>query len=296
VRETDLLRRIAERSADLPTSFPRVLVGPGDDCAVLDASDGPLAVTVDQLVEGRHFEPGTPVDLIARKAVARSVSDLAAMAAWPAWGLVTAVLPPGYAHADELAAALAAWGRSWSLPIVGGDVATGPAGSPIVLTCTAAGTAHASRGPVLRSGAQIGDRVYVTGRLGRSFPSGRHLRFEPRIVEARALADALGLALHAMIDLSDGLGIDAGRVAEASGVRIELEASSLPKNDGADLDAALGDGEDYELLLVVDAGARPPILPCGVTEVGRVVAGRGCVVRTGTGDSVDASNRGWEHR
>lgn len=307
MRETHLLGHISARWAAQAARHPGVLVGPGDDCAVLrDGGPAPsagtgLLVTVDHLVEGRHYAVGTPLELVARKALARSVSDIAAMAGTPAWSLATAALPPGYPDADaaELVDHLNRFAEHWGCPIVGGDVATTTDGAPVVLTVTVAGRAHATRGPVLRSAARPGDVCWMTGALGGSLPSGRHLTFEPRLAEARHLAGTLGERLHAMIDLSDGLGRDAARVAAASGARIVLEAPRFPLHPGADLATAAGDGEDYELFFTTAADAQlPPHCPATgtpYTRIGRVEVGAGCVIVDAHGREWDCTQLGWEH-
>jgi thiamine-monophosphate kinase len=276
MHEDQLLQAIARASAGL-TRWPGVVVGPGDDTAVLDIP-GPLLITNDQLIEGRHIEPPghaagpstaprsdtTPpddawLDRVARKAMARSVSDIAAMAGQPVAAVATAALPSARGWDDETARRLFAcmnrWAEFWGCPLVGGDIATTP--GPLLLTTTVLGTPHPLRGPVLRSAARPGDTVWVTGALGGSLASGHHWSFTPRLHEAAALADALDDRLHAMMDLSDGLGLDSARLARASGVAIELDSALLPRNPGVDADGgwagALGDGEDYELLLTVDA-------------------------------------------
>ncbi|MCE2966830.1 MAG: thiamine-phosphate kinase [Phycisphaerales bacterium] len=308
MNESRLLEHIARRSADLHGHGP-VIVGPGDDCAVLRGSSGSMLITVDHLVEGRHYEPGTDIDLIARKAVARSVSDIAAMAGTPTWALATGALSDDMTQqqADELFERMSHWARHWGCPLVGGDIAlmprVGDTPGPTVLTVTVAGHTHPTRGPVLRSAARIGDDVYITGSVGASFSGGHHLRFEPRIAQAGWLADRLGDALGAMIDLSDGLGRDAGRVARASGVRIELDAARFPLRDPSRSPiAAAGDGEDYELLMTVRPGADLPDsialggdAPVPLTRIGRVCAGQGCVILTSGGDTIDATGLGWDH-
>ncbi|MEO1008814.1 MAG: thiamine-phosphate kinase [Planctomycetota bacterium] len=295
MRERELLQRIAERSADLGAAFPGVLVGPGDDCAVLAGDPRPLLLTVDHLVQGRHFDDALPLDLVGRKAVARSVSDIAAMAGRPAWALATALLPAGWPHADELFGHMADAARAFGCPLVGGDVASHAGDGPLTLTVTAGGHPVGER-PVLRSGANAGDSVYATGRFGGSPVAHRHARFDPRVEEAAALA---GLAT-AMIDASDGLGVDAGRIAEASGATIELDAATIPVHpDARDLDAALGDGEDYELVFTAPDAATVPeaIFGTPITRIGLVVE-RGehaCVVVLPGGARRNASDLGFEH-
>lgn len=296
MREQELLAHIYGRSADLSRGFPWVEVGPGDDCAVVRTGERVL-LKVDQVVEGRHFLPGTPVDLIARKAVARPVSDIAAMAGTPRAALCAAVLPPGYGRADELFDACDRWARHFGCPLVGGDIATAE-GRGVALAVTVLGEPHPARGAVRRGGARRGDLIYVTGELGGSFEPGtglgRHLTFEPRLREAAGLADALGAGLHAMMDVSDGLGIDAGRMAKASGVRIDLEARGFPAKDWR---AGLKDGEDHELLFAADPSARVPeeIAGTPVTRIGVVVEGTGCWVLGPQGQVVEVSAVGWEH-
>lgn len=302
MREGELLAHIYRRSAGLPE---RVLVGPGDDCAVLAVGPVPILLKVDQLVEGRHFRTGTTIELVGRKAVARAVSDIAAMGGVPTAALAAATLPRGYEHADALFDAMSRWAMRFGSPLVGGDICTLGAGQtgPVTLGVSVVGAPHAVRGPVLRSGARPGDVVYVTGELGgsleRSTGLGRHLTFEPRMAESAWLCDELGDRLHAMMDLSDGLGRDAGRMAEASGVAIHLEAAGLPAASGSTWRQAAGDGEDYELLFTADPSARVPervpVSGTRVTRVGMVSAGLGCTIRTPEGEILDARELGWEH-
>lgn len=296
MRESDLLARIYQRSTVLG---PGVVVGPGDDCAVLrDGAGDTLLVTVDHLVQGRHYPDAAPLDLVARKAVARSVSDIAAMAGSPLWSLATAALPCDWPQerADTLFDRMAHWARHWGCPLVGGDIAALATGAAPVLTVTVLGRPHAVRGPVLRRGARPGDGLYVTGAIGGSLASGRHLTFEPRTREAAWLADTLGDRLHAMIDVSDGVGRDAGRIAEMSGVRLEIDEARAPRNPDAGPEF-LSDGEDYELLFAA-AGPVPSVCPATgvpITCVGGVGEGRGCVIQ-GVAGKRDGTEMGWDHR
>lgn len=301
--ESDLLRHIRDRSADLSAAFGDVVVGPGDDCAVVRSRAGDeLLITVDQLVEGRHFEPGTEIDLIARKAVARSVSDIAAMGGRPCWGLATGLLPPDYRHGDALFDAMARWARHWGCPFIGGDIATGP--GPLSLTVTVAGRMDPGARPILRSGARDGDELWLTGPIGASLESGWHLRFEPRIEAGLAAARA---GVHAAIDLSDGLGRDAARMGEMSGLRLDIEAVKLPLNHRcAGWRDAVSDGEDYELLLAIAPGAAgdseaplrldPPLLgPIGRARRCREGEAPGATVIDAYGLAHDVGDMGWDH-
>ena len=303
MRESDLLAHVYALARGTNATDGGVIVGPGDDCAVVRTPRGDvLLLTVDQVVEDRHFEPGTPVDLIARKAVARSISDVAAMGGVPAWGLAAGVLPPDYAHGRELCSALHAWGLHWRCPIVGGDIAVGP--GPLTLTITVVASMDGAA-PVLRSAARPGDELWLTDRVGGSLESGRHLRFEPRLEAGRAAARS-GL-VHAMIDLSDGLGRDAGRIGAASGVRLVIDAAKIPVSHGCrDWRQAVREGEDYELLMCVAprdwrAGsvpfdAEPRLLgPIGVVRACRDGEAPGATIVDAYGREHDAGEMGWDH-
>jgi len=321
MREAELLEHVRSLAAAQPTLFPQVVVPPGDDCAVIRLPAGEeVLLKVDQLVEGRHFaaspdwsasrgQPGgldraAYLDVIARKAIARAVSDLAAMAGTPVCALAAACLPPAFPHeaAHALAESLHRWGAHWSCPVVGGDVASFDVArpGPVTLSISAIGLVHATRGPVLRSGARAGDAIYTTGLLGGSLGSdamGRHLTFEPRVREARWLADMLGPRLHAMMDLSDGLGIDAARLGRASGVCVRVEEARIPAAAG--VIAALRDGEDYELLFAAHPAAEVPHRTpsgCPLTCVGEAVVGTpGATMLRIDGGEVDISRLGWDH-
>ena len=297
MREGDLLEHIYKRSANIVLNAGELAVGPGDDCAVVRTPAGDeLMITVDQLVEARHYQPGTPIDRIARKAVARSISDIAAMGGTPTWALATALLPAEYHHADELFDAMASWAKHWGAPLIGGDIATGRAHQPLSLTVTVAGRMEPGTRPLLRSGARPGDSLWLTGPVGGSLDSGRHLLFEPRI-EQGAIAARSG-RVNAAIDISDGLGIDAGRVAIASGVRIELDAGRIPLHTdaaaaGQTWQDAIASGEDHELLFTGTSGP-------GDTPIGRVRACApneppGVTVIDPGGTPLDATDLGWQH-
>ncbi|MEM7621600.1 MAG: thiamine-phosphate kinase [Planctomycetota bacterium] len=314
--ESSLLRHIAARSADLPSLFGDVVLGPGDDCAIIATPSGDqLLITVDQLVEGRHWNAdaigngksasieeeardGSPhrppaIALAARKAIARSVSDIAAMGGRPCWGLATGLLPDGFEHGDDLFDAMAAWARRWNCPLIGGDIAFGP--GPLSLTVTVAGRMDPGVSPVLRRGATPGDALYLTGPIGGSYQSNRHLLFQPRTEAGAALA-ASGRA-RAMIDLSDGLGRDAARVGEASGVRLVIDTDKLPINENCAgwLDA-VSEGEDYELLVALSPGDAVATAPALLGPIGRAEEGTpGAVFIDPYGESHDAANLGWDH-
>ena len=202
MNEFELISRLTR---SLPTN-PSVVVGPGDDCAVLDVGlpDRLLLFKTDAVVESIHFKPGTPREKIGHKALARCLSDIAAMAGTPSAALVTIALPrtfePGYPEA--IYAGINDLARQHGVAIVGGETTTNPAGTLISIALLG----FVQRGKaILRSGAEPGDAIFVTGELGGSL-AGKHLEFEPRLAEARWLAQHF--QVHAMLDVSDGLAGD----------------------------------------------------------------------------------------
>lgn len=232
------------------------------------------------------------------------------MAGTPMACLATAAFPAGFPQplAEELVDQFQIWGRHFNCPTVGGDLTSLAAGCACVFTVTALGVAHPTRGPVLRSEARPGDLVVVTGQIGGSLTSGRHLTFEPRIREGTLLAEAFGSGLHAMMDISDGLGLDAARLARASNAAISIDASKIPLHrDVSDPVQACRDGEDYELLFTIDprvsldrareifgaAGISTPL-----TIIGRVIEATSETPRctlNHAGTQLDISNLGWQH-
>ncbi|MCB9859149.1 MAG: thiamine-monophosphate kinase [Phycisphaeraceae bacterium] len=301
MREQDLLNHIEQRSRSLAGRFG-IVVPPGDDCAAIQTSAGIQLLTVDHLIEGRHYLPSATPEQIAHKAVARSVSDIAAMGGTPVIALATAAMKRNDQRANAIFDAMHEAALRMECPLVGGDIAmydeTLHEGAPTMFTVTVVGNAHPMRGPVLRSTATPDDGVYVTGKIGSSFKTDHHLTFTPRVREAKQLCDQLGNALHAMIDISDGLGIDAGRVAMASGVAIELDAVAIPlRVSGQDPVEAVGNGEDYELLLTAnDEIASRLITDVPLTRIGRVVDGTlGTVHLRIENNMVAVHCRGWDH-
>ncbi len=302
MNESELHTHIYARSTNLALGGSNTLVtGPGDDSAVVRSPDGSLALlTVDQLVEGRHFTSETAIELIARKAIARSVSDIAAMGGVPSWSLATGVLPKDYPQANELFDALSRWATHWHCPLIGGDIAShSSADHPLTLSITIGGQMRQGTSPVLRSGAKPGDLVYVSGALGNSFKSNRHLNFQPRVTLGQWASTHNA---HAMMDLSDGLGRDAHRIAQASNVRVELDAAKLSLNPGCtDWRQAVSEGEDYELLIVLDPSTDISTAPTKILgPIGRV---RACAPDEQPGSTIadpggvlhDGQSLGWDH-
>ena len=284
----------------LPT-HDAVAVGPGDDCAVLagGGTDRQLLFKTDAVVEGIHFTKDTPPEKIGRKALARCLSDIAAMAGTPDAALITLGLPKDYdaQRIRRIYDGMGALAREHGVAIVGGETTT----SPERMFLSIAMLGHIAPGKaVLRSGARAGDAIFVTGELGGSLAE-KHLDFEPRLAEARWLATHF--KLHAMIDLSDGLAGDLRHILNASGVGAELLSRAVPVTRAARLTAhastsakpallaALTDGEDFELLFtvascdavpLVDAWKkRFPALP--LSCIGKVIPTLGVTIRDSEG-------------
>jgi len=270
------------RESDLIQWIRREVPDAGDDCAVLNCAPwGTLLVTVDSVVDGVHArfdEDGAAA--FGYKAVARGLSDIAAMGGEPLWAVVATCLPHNVE--EESARDILRGAQRTGCRIVGGDISFGAV--PYVVA-TVLGRAH-ERGPVLRSGARVDDWIVVSGPLGASLASGRHLAFTPRVAEARALVEACDVG--AMIDLSDGLSTDLHHILEASGVGCRVDAAAVPCN--ASLKEALNDGEDYELLATV----RPDCeLPAPFVRIGVITDEDAVLVeKDGTAPLVAA---GWEH-
>jgi thiamine-monophosphate kinase len=229
---------------------PARFAGVGDDCAVIGpATRGRLTLLkTDCVIEGVHFISGTAAHAVGWKALCRPLSDLAAMGGRPAHALVTLALGADtpVAYARGIYAGLGRAAKEFGVRVAGGETALSP--GPIFLSVCLMGTV-AARACIRRSGGRAGDRLYVTGRLGGSFASGRHLRFRPRLAEGEWLA--AHFAPTAMMDLSDGLVADLPRLARASETGFRLDRSSVPRARGCSIDQALGDGEDYELLFAM---------------------------------------------
>jgi thiamine-monophosphate kinase len=281
--EIGLIARLARR---LPRGAS-VVRGIGDDAAVL-AAPAPgerLLFASDMLVEGVHFRLGrTRARDIGWKALASNVSDIAAMGGVPRWAVVSLAVPPSasLAFVDGVYAGLARCARRFGMAIVGGDMSRAPR---VVIDVAILGTAP-RQDVVLRSGARPGDALFVTGRLGGSYASGRHARFMPRVREARALVRRV--RVHAMMDLSDGLATDARHMSRASRAVLRLDAARVPVSRGCSLRQALTDGEDFELLFAVsraDAARVPARL--GQVPVTRI----GSVVRRGVGVELERDGR-----
>lgn len=254
---------IARLTKNLPTN-DHLVVGPGDDCAVLDFRGSQLLFKTDAIVEDVHFTAETPPEKIGRKALARNLSDIAAMAGTPTAALVTIGLPKNFdaARIEAIYSGINALARQHNVAIAGGETTSAP---KMFISVALLGTTTKA---IRRNGAKVGDAIFVTGTLGGSL-LGWHLDFEPRLAEARWLAEKF--SIHAMIDLSDGLAGDLRHILTASGVGAELLGSAIPISRIAKalareessakppLLAALTDGEDFELLFTVASKDAVPL-------------------------------------
>lgn len=325
MNERELIARVLRSVEPLNTS--RVLVGPGDDAAVVRA-EGVQVVTVDQVVEGVHFALGPDGGPAAgHRALHAALSDIAAMGAAPGECYVALTVPPGEGEkALALARELAAQAAAEGVALAGGDVSSGPV---LAAAVTVTGWAASADELVGRGGGRAGDLVCVTGELGGA-RSGlalqqgtvvedlapeveaglleRHLRPRARMAAGRALALA---GATAMIDLSDGLATDALHVARASGISLEIELESVPVQPGVpEVARALGHdaaelaatgGDDHELLACFAperrAAAQEAAAQTGValTWLGGAVAGDGVAFARG-GAPLGRALTGYEHR
>jgi thiamine-monophosphate kinase len=300
-------RAVIERLARLLPSRDDVIVGVGDDTAVVRTAGGiDLLLTSDPVVEGTHFLAETPPELAGRKAVGRSLSDVAAMGGEPLWALLDLVAPPDTAidRVTGLYEGAAELARATGLALAGGDTSGGPTLElhVFVVGQVPQGTA------ILRAGARPGQRLYVTGTLGGSL-AGHHLTFDPRLKEGRWLRE--GGWAGGMIDVSDGVATDLRHIMDESGVGAVLDLASLPVSQAARASAdersavehALFDGEDFELLFTVDAERSASFetawtaafdLPC--TSIGYVTGDAGRLsARASDGRLTTLSGEGFEH-
>jgi thiamine-monophosphate kinase len=318
-----IARYFAPLAAAAPGAF-----GLGNDAATLDPEPGhSLVVTTDAMVEGVHFLPGDPADLVARKLLRVNLSDLAAMGARPAGYVLTLALPP---HVDEPWIAAFAEGlrsdqAAFGIDLLGGDTVRTP--GALTMTLTALG--QMPMGTALtRSGAHAGDQVYVSGTVGDGALGLKALRGElrgigeadrvalveryhlprPRLALGQALADRR--LATAALDVSDGLVADLGHIAAGSGLAARIEAGAVPLSAAArtalDRDrglreAILTGGDDYELLFTASPALAPAIaalagtLGLPLTRIGAMAAGSGVRAVDETGTAIPLTKAGWTH-
>jgi len=316
--ERALIARITARLA-MP---PWVIVGPGDDAAVLALDRGAHQVlTTDAVVDGVHFDRRfVPAEAIGHRALAVNLSDLAAMGAEPRAALLSMILPESLevSTIDRMMDGIIALADRYRVAVVGGNITRTP--GPLTLDVTAIGSVRPRR-MLTRAGARPGDEVYVTGTIGdaavglRTLQSGggeadvsRYLRPEPRVRAGVLLGR--NRAASSCMDLSDGLADGIRQIAEASGVGMTIDAASIPLTDdvrrwhagtGSDaLEMAMTAGDDYELLFTVRPanrgrlrGVRRDLGDLPITRIGTVTKGKDLQVRDAQGTW--ALPAGFEH-
>lgn len=313
--EFDLIQRYFTHAT------PAAELGVGDDAALLRiAPDMELAVSTDMLVSGTHFLPDADPFLLGHKVLAVNLSDMAAMGARPRWALLAVSLP----HADEawlekFSAGFFSLARQHGVELIGGDTTRGP----LNLCVTIMG--EVPRGAALRrSGAQVGDDIWVSGRLGDAALALAHLQGKVQLSDAdfascaQALHQpqprvALGLALRGVassaIDISDGLLADLGHILDCSGAGAEIRFDALPissvlrnyLHEPLGRRCALSGGDDYELCFTAAAAQRNAVEKIAATlnlplaRIGVIVAGIGCVVCTTDGGIINVGETGYDH-
>ena len=263
---------------------------PGDDCAVIDhGGETLLLLKTDALVEHVHFLPSAPARAVGWKAAARVVSDFAAMGGRPAHFLVTLALPPETAVSwvEDLYRGIGDCLEKFGGFLAGGETSSVPSSSAAVISIAATGTVRRDR-LVMRSTAQPGDALLVTGQLGGSI-LGKHLDFTPRLVETDWLV--AHFKPTAMMDLSDGLAKDLPRLAAASGCGYRIVESSLPLTAGCSPAQALGDGEDFEILFAMESARVPELLAAWPATF----PGLTCIGNLTDLHTSDSLSGGWDH-
>lgn len=314
----DEFESIARLFRPLAAGAPEA-AGLEDDAAFVTPRPGcELVITKDGVVEGVHFLPADPPDLVARKLLRVNLSDLAAKAAEPFGYVLGVAWPPHWGETERTAFArgLGEDQERYGLKLLGGDTVSTP--GPMTASVTALGYAPIGRS-VRRSGARPGDQVYVTGTIGDGWlglmaakgrldglgPSAAALADRYRLPRPRLeLRDILARHASACADVSDGLASDLGHVAAASRVGAVLDLDLIPLSRGAEqwlalqADRTLGlaglitGGDDYELVFTAPGSPPPASIP--VSRIGEVVAGRGVRVIRG-GEEVDLPQTGWRH-
>lgn len=285
---------LIQRLVRLLPHHPDPASGPGDDCAVIDPGPGLPSLQLlktDALVEHIHFLPDAPARAVGWKAAARVVSDFAAMGGHPQHFLITLALPPHtpVLWVENLYRGIGDCLHRFGGTLAGGETSSAPPLSAAVISIAATGSVLRHH-LTLRSTAKPGQALLVTGQLGGSLHS-KHLNFTPRIKETAWLVSNFKPA--AMMDLSDGLGRDLQRLTLASACGFLLDREALPLTGGCTVEQALGDGEDYEILVAMEGGKVDELLAAwaevfpelGLTRIGRLV-------ETGEGECLAG---GWEH-
>ena len=306
--EFELITRL---KSGLPTN-DSVIVGAGDDCAVIDAGvSGKWQLhKTDAIVEGIHFTRETAPEKVGHKALGRALSDIAAMAGTPRWATVTLGLPDGFdgEMVEAIYEGINRLAKRHEVAVVGGETVSNP--ERLAISVAVVGEVDRTK-CVLRAGAEPGDGIWATGELGGSL-EGHHLDFSPRLAEGRWLAEHF--LPSSMIDLSDGLAGDLGHLLDAAKAGAELLENALPirrearlrarESDAAKppLIAALTDGEDYELCFTLGQGNAVALLDqfrkafpdTPISCIGRIIEEPGLKIKQKDGTK-EFATRGFVH-
>ena len=315
-REFSIIERYFKSISNLSQHENTVIIGPGDDCAVLRVPDDmELCVSTDTLLEGVHFLPNSRAKVVASRTMAANLSDLAAMGATPYAFLLAMTFPEAREDwLEDFSTTLAEIIEQYQVPLVGGNLSKGP----LSLTVTIMGTVPAGSA-IKRSGASVGDDIYVTGTLGdaaqglalsRKGEADGYLvsRYQSPVARIAAGRQLRGLA-NSLIDISDGLVAEIGHLAETDSLGAEIAAWELPlskelvKSAGEDIaiSMALFSGDDYELCFTADPADSGEIkavsdsINVPMTRIGVVTDGGEIVIRDSKGEPMDFGNAGYEH-
>ena len=283
---------LIERFAKEIKTDMSVKTGIGDDTAVIKDGRHYLLFTTDMLVEDVHFSLKTArPQQIGWKAVCCSISDIAAMGGVPRWMMVSCGLPRSATikFIDKIYSGIKKAASLYSVNIVGGDTVKS---KKLVLDVGMIGVKK--NRPLLRSGARIGDAIFVTGTLGGAVKSGRHLNFKPRLNEAQYLVK--NFKISSMIDISDGLSSDLAHILKRSKVGAALDTNSIPVSCGSSLKSALSEGEDFELLFTLPQkqAKRLPVKigTVQLTRIGRIIREKkGSIMRDARNEKGDTRRK-----
>jgi thiamine-monophosphate kinase len=292
-----------QRQSTTPSS--RLPIGIGDDMAQVRISDDTsVFITTDMLLDGVHFDlQEVTLEQVGYKAMAVSLSDCAAMATMPLAAVVSVALPPGFGHQHlkQLHAGIRSAGDRFGCALVGGDITSYHTLEPFVIN-VAMLAKQGDNEPVKRSGARTGDAICVTGSLGGA-RSGKHLEFVPRVFEAMKIARMV--TVNAMIDISDGLSSDLGRICHSSGVGAVIDQDKIPVSEQArkidsPVTAALDDGEDFELLFTLSEPDCQKLLqnwhaPLPITRIGVITNTNKMQMKRANGQLIRLEPGGYDH-